>query len=247
MFWTALTKQGLSHSKNEDNYYIPSNDDKKETKLFIVCDGLGGHEHGELASKLCIESIVNDFSNYNNFDNINNWIESAINRANEYVIENSRKNNSFLRMATTVSILVLEGENRAYIGSVGDSRLYYYTSDKLKQLSADDSPSWERFKQNLISKDDLLNQYDKNILNKAIGLEANLEFPAYKAIELEDNFLFLICSDGLSDYLKDSDIENIIKENDSLININNHLYENAINAGSLDDVTLVTVSNFKKE
>ncbi|MCK4695247.1 MAG: serine/threonine-protein phosphatase [Candidatus Cloacimonetes bacterium] len=247
----ALSKKGSKSPRNEDNLSLPENNNKMKAEnldyknkgyFFTLCDGLGGHLAGEVASKLCSEWLMKDYYETDIKQDIKTWLREEIENVNKRIYELSLKNEKYTRMGTTFVSLLIKDET-AYINNVGDSRLYYFRNNKLEQITDDHSIVWEYYKNNLITKDDILRSNEKHIITQAMGLEVSVKINDYD-ISLPDKYLFLLCSDGLTDVTFDKDIEGIIKNSKSLKECVEKLYEISQKNLSRDDVTLILVSNY---
>ena len=242
----AISDIGKKYKHNEDFYTLPKKDNNilnlDTYRLFVLCDGVGGANAGEVASKLSSEWLQRDFNNLqedkkiNNLsDLISNLIKDISIKINKLSLEYSEYKNM---MTTLVSALFYQ--DRLYLHSIGDSRCYLLRNNKLEQLTDDDSLIWSLYKSGEISKDDLRTHPRKNVISNAIGSDDEFSIHNYEQ-ELLTNDLFLMCSDGLTDMISDEEI---------LISINNkiNLQESAIElvnkaneAGGKDNITLILI------
>ena len=243
----ALSRKGKKSPKNEDSCSVPNKNKKKsDTKnkgyLFTVCDGLGGHRAGEVASSICAKLFMEDY--YNNSDDIESgeWFKDEISNLNKRIIEISRDFHDYYGMSTTLVSLLIHNEN-AYINNVGDSRLYIYTQNSLKQITEDQSPVWKLYKKGIITKDDIITHEKKNVISQVIGLKQDIEINSYN-IPLPEKFIFLLCSDGLTDVTLDSKIEEIISGIKDLKTGVEKLYQISQKNHSRDDVTIILISDY---
>lgn len=199
---------GRVRSANEDNCGYGNT---PNGHLFVVCDGMGGHVGGAVASKIAVDSILEYFSRFKYSD-----IPLAINKALEYaniqILGKAKENPELSGMGTTACVLLVE-DDKVWIAHVGDSRIYLYSRSNatLHRITKDHS-----FVQGLVDSGQLddreaENHPRKNVILKALGLRSDLviDVPQKPVIPAKDD-VFLICSDGLSGMLDDDVIEHIM-------------------------------------
>lgn len=165
----AKTDLGKARELNEDSYYIPS--DENELRIYMLADGMGGYNGGEIASKLAIESARKYLTN--NFNiithdriNIEELIRSSMEYANMVVFEKSKEIPELEGMGTTLE-LVLSYGNKIYIGHVGDSRIYRVRKNIIRKLTTDHSYVEKLVKEGTITREEAENHPKKNMLMKA--------------------------------------------------------------------------------
>lgn len=236
----ARSDIGKIREMNQDNYYV--SDPNDSVKLFIVADGMGGYKGGEIASKLAVDSTKNYIMN--NFEaikkekeNILDLIRNAIEYANMVVYEKSKEIEEYSGMGTTIDICIIY-TGRVYIGHVGDSRVYRLRKDFFRKLTTDHSYVEQLLKEGNITKEEAYNHPKKNMLTKALGCTAFVE-PDVMVKGFQKDDILLMCSDGLTNMIRENEIYEIIKNNpesacDKLINKAN---EN----GGLDNITAVII------
>ena len=238
----ASTDVGKMRDMNQDNYYISGNQDK--FKLYIVADGMGGYKGGEVASALAIASAKSYIEN--NFDdiehdkiNIQKLVKSAIEYANMVVYEKSKETPELAGMGTTLEICLVYS-NRAYIGHVGDSRIYRIRKNFIRKLTTDHSYVETLVKDGTITREEAVKHPKKNMLMKAIGCNSYVEPDVMvKGFEKED--ILVMTSDGLTNMVTDEEIYNIIKENVTVAT--KKLVEKANENGGYDNITVVVIYN----
>jgi len=237
-----LSKKGDKTPVNQDSFAVPKikRDTKNKGWLFVVCDGVGGYVGGEIASKMCCEMIINDYYITENIENIPHWLEDEIKKINNEIITKGIKNGTPGMSTTMVSLLIKD--NTAYINNVGDSRVYIFSDENLKQITEDHSVVWGYYEKGLITKDEIIKSNIKHLITEGLGLNPRPKINSYQ-IKLSDKFLFLLCTDGLTDVAIDSKIEKIIKDTEDLQTCIELLYQLSQDNYSLDDVTMVMVKN----
>lgn len=231
---------GKVRDMNQDSYYISDKDDK--IKLYIVADGMGGYKGGEIASKLAIESSKNYI--INNFDQIKKerdqiieLIKSAIEYANMVVYEKSKEVPELAGMGTTIDVCLIY-LNRIYIGHIGDSRVYRLRKDFFRKLTVDDSYVEQLVKEGNITKEEAYNHPKKNMLTKALGCTAFVE-PTVLVKGFMKGDILLMCTDGLTNMLKEDKICEIIKQNSE--QASKELVKKANEQGGYDNITAVII------
>lgn len=232
---------GRVRPANEDNYgYLK---DSVNGDLFVVCDGMGGHVGGAVASKMAVDAIIGYLSSQK-FDDIVGAMRDALQMANQIIIDKTKSEPSLKGMGTTACILVVQ-DGLVRIAHIGDSRIYLYASDTgvLHRITKDHS-----YVQRLIDVGEL-NDWEaethpnKNIILKALGVKPTLTFhagdvPEEPVIPMEGD-VFMLCSDGLSGMLNDDHIEVILRGRDGVDGKIRQLLSEANAEGKgLDNITV---------
>lgn len=237
----AKSDVGKVREMNQDYFYISKPEEK--VQLYIVADGMGGYKGGEIASKLAVETskryILNNFDSIesNDKEETLKLIKSAIEYANLVVYEKSKENKELENMGTTIDVCLILG-NKVYIGHVGDSRVYRKRKDFFRKLTTDHSYVQKLVSDGTITKEEAYNHPKKNMLIKALGCSTFVEPDVMVKGFLKDDIL-LMCSDGLTNMLKDDEIVKIINENP--IEACNNLVSKANENGGYDNITAVII------
>lgn len=233
---------GKAREMNQDSFFVSSEND--EIKLFILADGMGGYKGGEIASKLAVVSaknfIVNNFPKIiKEKEEILKLISDAIEYANFVVFEKSKESPEISDMGTTLDICLVYN-NKVFIGHVGDSRVYRIRKNVIRKLTNDHSYVAQLVKEGKITKEEAYNHPRKNMLLKAIGCSSLVEPDVmYKGFIKDD--ILLMCSDGLTNMLKDEEIYQILLENpEKPVEV---LIKKANQAGGSDNITAIIVDN----
>ena len=242
----GLTDIGVSRQNNEDSFGIFQN-----IKLGIVCDGMGGHQAGAYASRLAVEMIKQVFYEPDRFqiDKITEDVEPAIRSgatrtiaglrlANRKIINLAVKNSELRGMGTTASVISFEN-GCAILAHVGDSRIYRIRDRELTQLTEDHSWVNELIQDREIKKEDARYFEQKNVITRALGMA-----PAVKVdvrIELvEENDIYLLCSDGLTNSINDDLLQAIaVNYHDNLKIAAENLINMARQVDGSDNITVV--------
>jgi len=238
----AKTDVGKARDTNEDFYYVSSQEDN--LKLYILADGMGGYNGGEIASKLATMAVKGYIES--NFDkisyekeNILELIRSAIEYANMVVYEKAKENTELQNMGTTIEVCLIYN-NRAFIGHVGDSRIYRIRKHLIRKLTQDHSYVQQLVKDGTITKEEADNHPKKNMLMKALGCTPFVEPDVTVKGFLKDDII-VICSDGLTNMVTEQEIYDITTENIS--KSSNNLVDRANEMGGYDNITVVVINN----
>ena len=238
----AKSDVGKVREMNQDYYYISNSLD--EVQLYILADGMGGYNGGEIASKIAVETAKNYIEN--NFkeiekdrDSIIQLLGSSMEYANMVVYEKSQQNPELYGMGTTLEICLIYN-NKVYIGHIGDSRIYRIRKEFIRKLTQDHSYVQKLVKEGKITKEQAEVHPQKNMLTRALGCNAFVEPDVMVKGFLKDDIL-VMCSDGLTNMVKTEIIyqeasKNIEQAPKELVRIAN---EN----GGKDNVTVVIIKN----
>lgn len=240
MIGFARTDIGKAREINQDYYSIPKSEDSLQ--IFILADGMGGYNGGEVASSLAAESARNYIEN--NFDkmehtkeNILELVKSAIEYANMVVFEKSKLDPELSGMGTTLDICFIYN-NKIYIGHVGDSRVYRIRKELIRKLTKDHSYVQQLVEDGKITREEANHHPKKNMLTKALGCTAYVE-PDIRARNLEAGDILVMCSDGLTNMVEEKEIYQRVKENPETAP--KVLVDLANEAGGYDNITVITI------
>lgn len=238
----AKSDIGKARELNEDSYFISKED--SELKIFFLADGMGGYNGGEIASKLAIESarkyITSNFEKINHDkDSIQELIKNSMEYANMVVYEKSKENKELQGMGTTLEVCLIYG-NRAYIGHIGDSRIYRIRKDIIRKLTKDHSYVEKLVEDGTITREEAEYHPKKNMLMKALGCTAFIEPDVTVKGFLKDDIL-LMSSDGLTNMIKNQEIYDIVKQD--IEKAANNLVNRANDLGGYDNITVVIIYN----
>ena len=238
----AKSDVGKVRELNEDSFYI--SDSLDEIQLYILADGMGGYNGGEVASKLAIQSAKNYIeSNFKEIekdkDSIIQLVGSSVEYANMIVYEKSKENDELNGMGTTLDVCLIYN-NRVFIGHVGDSRVYRIRKEFMRKLTQDHSYVQKLVKDGTITKEEAVHHPQKNMLMKALGCNAFVEPDVMVKGFLKDDIL-IMNSDGLTNLVSQEeifkeakkDIEQAPKE---LVNLAN-------GKGGYDNITVIVIKN----
>jgi protein phosphatase len=235
---------GLVRQNNEDASKL-----LKQEQFFVLADGMGGHQAGEIASKLTVKQLCHLFQQRS--DEFNQDISTAkkvlreiIQEVNEAIFRLSKESPHLRGMGTTLCCLFFHPEGLIY-GHVGDSRIYLLRCHQLKQLTQDHSLLRELIELGQLSQQQAGDFLYKNIITKAIGTELSVE-PAVAQLPVEVDDLFLMCTDGLTDLVSVDEIETIIDQNSATAAVD-LLVKKAKQNGGYDNITVILVKVYTLE
>jgi protein phosphatase len=208
----AKTDLGRVRENNEDKFeYYVSEDDRllaSKGAVYVVCDGMGGHAAGQIASELATKTFIDVYVNHPG-DSPVTAMTTAVVAANRWVFENAKNNPQRKGMGTTLSALVLR-QDEAFTVQVGDSRVYRLRDGALEQLTQDHTWTDEAIRAGMITPEEAKNHAYKHVITRAVGTEAQV-VPEIAKFDLKADDLFLICSDGLLNHVEDPQIEEVLK------------------------------------
>lgn len=231
MKYAVLTDPGILRKKNEDACLAKNN-------IFAVADGMGGHKAGEIASQIALSSIEKSLSGARK-DNPSETLILSIKDANEAISKKSMKNIKQWGMGTTLTLILFKEDNY-FIGHIGDSRAYLLRENNLIQLTKDHSLVADLVKKKYLSKEEARAFPHRNIITRALGATPDIEIDISSGkTKKEDRFL--LCTDGLTEMLKDEEIKQIIESEKSLSTICEKLIATANQYGGKDNITVVLI------
>ena len=237
----GITDVGMKRTHNEDNFLI--ND---ELQLFIVCDGMGGHVGGEVASAIAVHTLEEAFisldwnSKEKQFANRSEFareqLRFAVRIAGKKIYETAQQEPRYMGMGTTCLALFVDHSN-AFLGHVGDSRGYLIRNNQIQQLTEDHSWVNERINAGLMTPEEAKNHRFKNVITRSLGINEEVEVDVLMQALRKDDYLVL-CSDGLSNLVEADEICSICIEN-SPQEAGRKLVNLACERGGDDNITVV--------
>ena len=226
--WGARSDVGLVREHNEDSFLL-------RTPLFAVCDGMGGHAAGEVASSIAVKVIGEEAPNTP--DAV--LLGAAIEAANQAVIEAPQKGIGKPGMGSTASAIFIEG-NQMAVAHVGDSRIYLLHHGTLVRITHDHSYVEELVDSGQITADEARNHPSRSVVTRALGSDPEM-YADHFTLEVSDGDRIILCSDGLSSMILDDEIESIAVSNITPQNAADSLVSAALTAGGADNITVIVV------
>ncbi|GMT96920.1 Stp1/IreP family PP2C-type Ser/Thr phosphatase [Corallococcus caeni] len=239
------THVGMKRNHNEDNYLVLT-----EENLVVVADGMGGHSSGEIASRIAVDELGEFFrmtskdqdatwpfkmDKQRNYDE--NRLSTGIKLANARIFERATTDSKYKGMGTTI-VSVHFAESAAYVGHVGDSRVYFFRGGMLQQVTEDHSLLNDYLKAKKLTPEEIENFPHKNVIVRALGMKEQVQVDVTRVDPLE-NDVFLLCSDGLSGMITDAQMQDILSRTPELEKACGQLIDLANAAGGNDNVTCV--------
>lgn len=237
-----LSDVGKGRTHNEDTCLMCAPEDKELARLrgylFAVADGMGGVSGGEFASKTALQTIAEAYFSGPG-ETVPERLRDAIEQANQHIFEEAEHNPDYYGMGTTVSAVLIQGDC-AYIAQVGDSRVYIgHGNNEVWQITNDHSLVAEQVRNGFISELEARNHALKNLITRAVGTKEKIKVDLF-LVHLKEGDTILICSDGLSNVVEESEIA----ESLSLENVQGAarvLVGRALDEGGPDNITAVVI------
>jgi protein phosphatase len=241
----GLTHVGMKRNHNEDNFLM-----LPDERLFVVADGMGGHSSGEIASKIAVDELAEFFrmtgkdqdatwpykmDKTRNYDE--NRLATGIKLANVRIYERASSEQKFRGMGTTI-VTIHFNQSYAYVGHVGDSRVYFFRAGMLKQITEDHSLLNDYLKAKKLTPEEIEAFPHKNVIVRALGMKDTVQVDVSR-IEPQDGDVFLLCSDGLSGMVPDPAIADVLTKQRDLTAACAQLIDLANANGGNDNVTCV--------
>ena len=241
MKFYAITDIGRKRELNEDYIYTSGHPIGALPNLFIVADGMGGHKAGDYASMHTVDRFVEVIRELGEEHGVQDAINEAVTAANAYIYQRSRENSNLSGMGTTLVLASCIG-NEAIVANIGDSRLYL-VNDAMTQITRDHSLVEEMVTLGGIDREMARNHPDKNIITRAVGVKEKVAADFFE-VDLTKGDKLLLCSDGLTNMLRDEEIYQIIQDNKELEQAAKALVDAANENGGRDNIAVVLVEPF---
>jgi len=252
MEFGARSDPGRVRENNEDNFRLAP-----EIGLFVLSDGMGGLEAGEIASKLAVETVVEHCKqaeadpslavfgkHIEGVSNTSNRMASAVRLANTAIYENARNRGNKAAMGATIVVLRVI-EDRVCIAHVGDSRAYLLRAGQFDQLTEDHSFVADQVRRGVLTLEEASRSRMHNVLTRALGIDPTVDVDVTEEL-LVDGDIFLVCSDGLFRELSNAQITGILDETDDPQRAASRLVDLANQAGGGDNITVIVLRNSPK-
>jgi len=239
------THTGSVRSNNQDYYYTPKTGDK--IKLAIVADGMGGYKGGDIASELCVNTIVRFINKkYGSKTDIEEMLYESVNIANTAVYDRANESEYLRGMGTTLIMAAFVG-NKVYILNVGDSRAYHITNAyAVNQITDDHTLVQEYINLGKMTKEEARTHNYRHVITRAIGTEKVVMTDMFK-LELRKGEHILLCSDGMYEYIDNSMIAKIMEASSDRRSAIRTMMDMSNQAGGSDNITVVIATNLERE
>ncbi|WEV40849.1 Stp1/IreP family PP2C-type Ser/Thr phosphatase [Lactobacillus sp. ESL0684] len=243
MIKTAFASSiGRIRKSNQDFVQVFKN--KSGATLAIVCDGMGGHQGGDVASTMAVRHLGHSFTttDFNDCAKSRKWLEVQLNYENETILKTADRFPDLNGMGTTI-VLAAFFDDEVLIAHLGDSRAYSYVAGNFTQLVEDHSLVNELVKIGQITKQQAKDHPQKNIITQALGVSSTID-PEYRQLKLHDGDIILLCTDGLTNSLDDPQIQQILATKDlSLKERCYKLINEANRLGGGDNITVCLIAS----
>lgn len=230
----GVTDIGLYRKRNEDHYFIDT-----DKGIFLVCDGMGGHKGGDVASHMAVETVRQTLSWASTDDIIPNML-NAVQLANEAIYNKGQADESLHEMGTTLTAAAIF-DNEMIIAHVGDSSLFHYRAGLLKKITRDHTLAEQMLADGLLKQEDVGSNVYNHVLTRAVGVEDHVEADIYHQ-EIEKGDWILLSTDGLTDLVKEDEICEYLDCADEPQATAKALVDLALSKGGYDNITIVLLS-----
>lgn len=236
----SITDIGRRRKINQDYVYTSEEPIGKLSNLFIVADGMGGHNAGDFAAKMTVETMLREIEQSAE-EKPGVIFGRAINAANECVHKMANTNPELEGMGTTVVAATCAGKI-LQVANVGDSRLYVVNKE-IRQITRDHSLVEEMVRMGGLDRANARNHPDKNIITRAVGVSATVEADFF-TVELEEGDIILMCSDGLTNMLEDEEIRMLLSGARDIVEKAQELVRAANENGGRDNISVILIEPF---
>lgn len=228
---------GNVRENNEDSILVD-----EERGIFLLADGMGGHQGGEVASRLAVASAydyLKERAGLAKDEDISRFLADALAFVHSTVFKKSQSDPGLAGMGTTLEMVLVKGE-KAFICHVGDSRVYLFRGETLRQITTDDNLAALLAEQERIPPAEVP-VYARHVLTQAVGVSEEL-IPEIYPLELVQGDILLLCSDGLNEMLADGEIEGVVRQHrHDLHKAVDTLVGEANARGGIDNISVVLV------
>jgi serine/threonine protein phosphatase PrpC len=238
-----LSDTGRARPHNEDyvDYYVPRDPQELTTKggLYLVADGMGGHQAGEVASRAAVERVIDLYYRDVEHD-VGTSLVRAIRAANRAVYEQAQADASKGGMGTTLVAAVVVGA-KVYVASVGDSRAYLIGPGHISQITEDHSWVQEQVRAGLLTPEQARQHPQRNVVTRALGSKPAVEVDLFEG-QIGEGDALLLCSDGLSGLVEDRELQSVVASQPPAEAVRT-LVALANERGGTDNITVLIINN----
>lgn len=229
----TLSDIGIVRKLNEDylGYY-----EGEHESIYVIADGMGGHNAGEVASKLAVELTINYFKNNSNNQDLESIIKSAVTEANSKIFQEAQIDKSLKGMGTTITACLINNK-KIVVANVGDSSCYVIKDNQIIKVTKDHSLVQQLIDAGTITEEEALNHPNKNIITRALGTSKVLDIDIF-TLELKGIEKVILCTDGLTNVVSKEEIYDIAINNNNEIACGT-LIELSKYKGSRDNISII--------
>lgn len=230
----GISDIGNVRKLNEDTYGVLQ---EQSFNLFLICDGMGGHNAGEIASEMAKKTILGEMRGAEEEEEMLPLLLKSIEKANRAIYTLSSEEKTMSGMGTTVTA-ALAHHGRLDVAHVGDSSLFVVYNNEIKKITKDHSYVQELVDLGKLTEEDAKHHPNKNIITRAVGTNPHVDVDVYTH-STQEGEVYLLCTDGLSDYLSAKEIHSELSRCDTMHSAMMALLETAKQRGGRDNITLV--------
>ncbi|MCM1190889.1 MAG: Stp1/IreP family PP2C-type Ser/Thr phosphatase [Butyrivibrio sp.] len=234
----SVTNIGKKRKLNQDFVYTSETPVGHLPNLFIVADGMGGHNAGDYASKLAVETMVEEIAASGEREP-EAVLKMAVEKANAMVNGSAKKAPELEGMGTTVVAASCDGRNLS-VANVGDSRLYVVGGHEIRQITRDHSWVEDMVRSGGMGREEARNHPDKNIITRAVGAEESVKADFF-SVTLKEGDMVLMCTDGLTNMLNDEEIRMVLDGARDIVEKAEELVRRANENGGRDNISVILI------
>lgn len=247
MIFSLASDIGKVRKNNEDfvDAKIIYKDDDTKIGIFALADGMGGHNKGEIASQMAVNGII-DFLGKNlsqegnvKIDYLDDVIKQAYNYVNSQIYEKSKEDKSFYGMGTTLVTVIIYNDEM-YVANVGDSRCYILRDQNLNRITIDHSVVEDLVRMNIISEEEAMTHPIRNHITRAMGTDNMVAVDIFRE-KLKANDKILLATDGLTGYIVDDKIKEILSENENVEETTKKLIDFTNETAGKDNTSVILI------
>ncbi len=240
---TFLTSEIQKQMSNNHHFHFSDNI-TSNICLYAVSDGMGGHNAGEVASRICVEKLASEYKELRHYSTINDvvaYLQTVIAEINDTVCDLSYKNDDLKGMGTTLVLFIVFG-NECAVLNIGDSRAYYFADNKLIQITKDNTEGQRMLDLGLLTRKELSEFPARKNLNRYIGFsQSSYVLRADEYYPTLDGGIMILCSDGISDFVSDTRITEILNLEKNLESAGKLLIDEAVASQNSDNATVMLI------
>lgn len=239
------TDKGRHRKNNEDACFVIPKEN-----VYILCDGVGGNNSGEVASMKTVSGIAEYVSEHSledvkTFRTMRTYFNNCLQKINYDILQESRRSEENRGMATTL-VLTYFAKNRMYVMNVGDSRAYVLRNGKLKQITEDHTYVNSLIKAGVITEEQAKEHENKNMITRAVGADYGVQ-PDFFSCAVHPGDIVLMCSDGLYGEVPDENITELLMQDKGMSDIASDLVDLANKNGGADNITLICLKVMEED
>lgn len=231
----AETNRGLVRKQNQDRFLADP-----DRGLFVICDGMGGHKAGEVAAQIAVDTVSElFFPGRGTGQQVSDMLADAIHAANRSIHEQAKSCEEYSDMGTTVIAACLD-QDTIYAASVGDSAMFLIHQEMIEKVTQDHTLTEQLFQEGLLEETERSHHRFRHILTRAVGTEPTVDVDVHSRAVVSGDYI-LLGSDGLTDLVEQSEIQEIVASEKDVENIMESLMTLALSRGGPDNITLIII------